>query len=169
MRISVMRCILYRYKDLVYKYEKHCLKIQFSTLYLVLMELQGVLIYATKLPTNSKSNLYITTASNLVSAELNILDMRLKYPSEFNKIDSEFSSNLLWTATPTELAELLVALDLSKCITQKNGNELEFSELIRMFEKTLNIKLGLPHDIKRNILRRKTRLTAFLDKLKGRF
>lgn len=115
----------------------------------------------------SVKNFYTALAIEMLDAELQLLEKRLQYPEHFaTRSDASARSPLHWRATPTELAELLCALDFSGAVCDADGGKATFTDLVSQIEGTFNIRLGNPHDLKRNVLRRKTRLTVFLDKLR---
>lgn len=110
---------------------------------------------------------YLEGAISLIDAELRLLDKKLLYPRLFEPSAPDLKvSPLHWRATPTELAELLCALDFSGAVCNADGGKATFTDLVSQIEGAFNIRLGNPHDLKRNVLRRKTRLTVFLDKLR---
>lgn len=110
---------------------------------------------------------YLDGAISLIDAELRLLDKKLLYPRLFEpSVTDPKISPLHWLATPTELAELLCALDFSDAIGSADGRKATFTDIVKAFEQLFDIRLGNPHDLKRNVLRRKTRLTVFLDKLR---
>lgn len=110
---------------------------------------------------------YLEGAIWLIDAELRLLDKKPLYPRLFEPSVAEPKiSPLHWRATPTELAELLCALDFSGAVCNADGGKATFTNIVEAFEQLFDIRLGNPHDLKRNVLRRKTRLTVFLDKLR---
>ena len=110
---------------------------------------------------------YLEGAISLIDAELRLLDKKLLYPRLFEPSAPDLKvSPLRWRATPTELAELLCALDFSDAIGSADGRKATFTDIVEAFEHLFDIRLGNRHDLKRNVLRRKTRLTVFVDKLR---
>ena len=76
-------------------------------------------------------------------------------------------SSLVWTGTKAELYELIVALYGSGVVSDASGQALPFSRFVEAVCSVFNIDSSSPADIKRSILSRKTRLTAFIDRLKS--
>lgn len=112
-------------------------------------------------------NRYRLSAIELVDAEIALCEKRIQHPEFFiAKTEKKPISPLHWTATPTEFAELLCALDFCGAICDAEGRKATFTDVVNGAECLFNIRLGEPYDLKRNVLRRKTRLTFFLDKLR---
>lgn len=110
---------------------------------------------------------FLDIAIGYLTTNLDLLN-RYGRTQTIQSAQAEFTASPLhWKATPTELAELLCALDFSGAICDTIGEKVCFTDLVGSFERWFNIRLGEPYDLKRNVLRRKTRLTVFLDKLRG--
>lgn len=69
---------------------------------------------------------------------------------------------LKWSASKVALIELAYALHQSNCF---NGGNIEFSEIMRSFEKTLDIDLGNYYKAVTEIKDRKNGRTKFLHRL----
>lgn len=86
---------------------------------------------------------------------------------EITKIGHEVHTGLkvreTWTASKTDLAELIYALDSSKCINHGNIN---LKALTSYLEDIFNINIGDVYRIYLEIRERKGRRTQFLDHLK---
>ena len=67
---------------------------------------------------------------------------------------------LTWTASKVSLVELIYALNLSHCF---NGGNVDFSEIVRHTEKTLNINLGNVYKTIGEIKLRKYKKKRFLE------
>lgn len=67
-----------------------------------------------------------------------------------------------WTAPKVSLVELIYALHLSQCF---NGGNMDFSELVRYTEKSLNISLGNVYKTLGEIKNRKYKKKRFLELL----
>ena len=76
-------------------------------------------------------------------------------------------SSLVWTGTKAELYELIVALYGSGVVSDASGQQMNFTMFVKTLCLIFNVDSGSPTDIKRSILSRKTRLTAFIDRLKS--
>ena len=104
---------------------------------------------------------------HFIEYERILLDNRIKHPDQFIvKITKLEPSSLHWRKSKTELAEILLALDLDHSICKPNGAKADFTEVVRVFQWLLNINLGEPYDLKRAVATRKTKLTVYLDRLK---
>lgn len=104
---------------------------------------------------------------HFIENERILLDNRIKHPDQFIvKITKAEPSSLNWRKSKTELAEILLALDLDHSICKSNGAKADFTEVVRVFQWLLNINLGEPYDLKRAVATRKTKLTVYLDRLK---
>lgn len=75
--------------------------------------------------------------------------------------------SLVWSGTKAELYELIVALYGSGVVSDVSGQQLSFARFVDVICMIFNVDGGSPMDIKRSILSRKTRLTAFIDRLKN--
>lgn len=78
------------------------------------------------------------------------------------------NSLLHWKYNPIKLAELLCALDADDAFCYADGKKATFTDVVSTFEQLFDIRLGEPYDVKRNVLRRKLRLTGFLDELRSK-
>lgn len=75
---------------------------------------------------------------------------------------SEGSSQIHWTSSKVSLLELLYALHLSHCF---NGGNIDFIEIVRHTEKTLDLNLGNVYKTIREIKNRKYKRNRFLELL----
>lgn len=80
-----------------------------------------------------------------------------------HKIHTEFKTRETWTASKTDLAELIYALDTAKCINQGNIN---LKVLASYVEDIFNVNIGDIYRIYLEIRERKGSRTQFLDRLK---
>ncbi len=111
---------------------------------------------------------YTKLAHKLILTELKIVDKRVTNPELFvNYSAAATSSPLHWSGKPSQLSELLTALNLSKSITLANGRPAPFTTIVKSFENLLNIKLSDPRDIKRGTLSRTIKKTDFLEHLRA--
>lgn len=103
-------------------------------------------------------------------SEIQIVEKRITHPELFFSYsdNKSTSSHLHWNGTQTELKELITALYLDGVITTEGNAKASFIEIVKTFEQIFNISIGESKYIKRDILRRKTKLTVFLDKLRSR-
>lgn len=81
-----------------------------------------------------------------------------------------FYLSLVWSKTYPAicLSELLCGINLlgPNPIVLADGSEASFNQIVIVFEKMLNVKLGDPQDIKRRVLNRKIHITRFTDALR---
>ena len=113
---------------------------------------------------------YAIKAEQLIKAENKILYWNFKYPEQFVSCDDVVSSPLYWSKKYPAicLAELLCGINLlgPNPIVLADGSEASFNQIVIVFEKMLNVKLGDPQDIKRRVLNRKIHITRFTDALR---
>lgn len=90
--------------------------------------------------------------------------LRKESEKEFNVVikKEEHLPVLKWSASKVALIELAYALHQSNCF---NGGNIEFSEIMRSFEKTLDIDLGNYYKTVTEIKDRKNGRTKFLHRL----
>lgn len=90
--------------------------------------------------------------------------LRKESEKEFNVMikKEEHLTVLKWSASKVALIELAYALHQSNCF---NGGNIEFSEIMRSFEKTLDIDLGNYYKTVTEIKDRKNGRTKFLHRL----
>ena len=105
--------------------------------------------------------LLIDEAIGLVNTELRILNMRIKYPVQFQNRKNSLPSSPLHLTDETyliEIMELVSGLFLSKRVVTHIGTE---------FEYLFNIKLGDVHKKHESVIKRKpSKVTEFLDTLR---
>jgi hypothetical protein len=82
-----------------------------------------------------------------------------------HEIDTEFKARESWTASKTDLVELIYALDTSKCI---NHGNIKLKALTSYLEDVFNISIGDIYRIYLEIRERKGSRTQFLDRLKDK-
>lgn len=83
------------------------------------------------------------------------------------KRPSAATPSLVWFGTKAELYELIVALYGSGVVSDVSGQQLSFARFVDVICMIFNVDGGSPMDIKRSILSRKTRLSAFIDRLQA--
>ena len=114
--------------------------------------------------------LLIDEAIGLVNTELRILNMRIKYPVQFQSRKDKFPLSPLYLTNETylvEIMELVSGMFLSKRVVTHNGTESPLTEVGRTFEYLFNIKLGNIHKKHENVICRKAnKRTEFLDILR---
>lgn len=114
--------------------------------------------------------LLIDEAIGLVNTEIRILNMRIKYPVQFQNRKNKFPLSPLYLTDETylvEIMELVSGMFLSKRVVTHNGTESPLTEIGRTFEYLFNIKLGDIHKKHENVICRKAnKRTEFLDILR---
>lgn len=123
---------------------------------------------------NALKNLYIHKALPLIDAELELLNLKIIHPEQFNSpMSTEFKSDLYVLPKSKELgiigiAEIVLGLFLQGEITGKDGKPVSEACLARGFERLLNLKFGCIYDKVDEIFNRKTyNLTKTLDALRN--
>lgn len=109
---------------------------------------------------------YLQLARRNTEAELRLLDRRVSNPELFISSPARLSS-LHWAHRSIDLSELLTYLDRDSAFVYADGRKASFTEVVREVEYFLNVRLGDPRDVKRCVLQRKYKQTAYLDKLRG--
>lgn len=116
---------------------------------------------------NSNVTYIIKKAIQFIESEQRLLEKRVTNPELFISYShKKDKSTLYWKKSKTELAEILLALELDGAICKSNGDKADFTEVVRTFQWLFNIRLGEAYDLKRAVATRKTKLTIYLDKLK---
>ena len=127
--------------------------------------------YQYGLEKNATKKTYLSKTLALVTSELELLRMRIKYPEQFVQSEPTFQSELHLSSSGNigiiGLAEIAVALHLSKCISNANGHPAPLSEISRVFECAFNVNFGDIYGKQNKIFDRKRyNLTKALDFLK---
>lgn len=114
--------------------------------------------------------LLIDEAIGLVNTEIRIVNMRIKYPVQFQSRKNKLPLSPLYLTDETflvEIMELVSGVFLSKRVVTHNGTESPLTEIGRTFEWLFNIKLGDIHKKHENVICRKAnKRTEFLDLLR---
>lgn len=123
---------------------------------------------------NALKNLYIHKALPLIDAELELLNLKIKHPEQFNSpVSTEFKSDLYVIPKSKDLgiigiAEIALGLFLQGEITGKDRKPVSEACLARGFEQLFNLKFGSIYDKVDEIFNRKTyNLTKTLDALRN--
>lgn len=123
---------------------------------------------------NALKNLYIHKALYLIDAELELLNLKIIHPEQFNSpVSTEFKSDLYVIPKSKDLgiigiAEIVLGLFLQGEITGKDGKPVSEACLSRGFEQLFNLKFGCIYDKVDEIFNRKTyNLTKTLDTLRN--
>ena len=114
--------------------------------------------------------LLIDEAIECLNTETRILNLRIKYPEQFNNHKKQLSTSHLFLTEKTSLInimELVSSLFLSKQVISHNGLPVPLSVIARAFEDLFNIKLGDYYKKHESVIsRRSSNLTEFLDTLR---
>ena len=114
--------------------------------------------------------LLIDEAIGLVNTEIRILNMRIKYPVQFQNRKDKFPPSPLYLTDTTnlvEIMELVSGLFLSQRVVTHTGKEAPLTEIGRAFEHLFNIKLGDIHKKHESVICRQTsKRIEFLDILR---
>lgn len=92
--------------------------------------------------------LLVDEAIEVINTEIRILNMRIKYPIQFQNRKNNFPLSPLYFTDETnlvEIMEMVSGLFLSKRVVTHNGTESPLTEIGRAFEYLFNIKLGDIH------------------------
>lgn len=123
---------------------------------------------------NALKNLYIHKALSLIDAELELLNLKITHPEQFNSpVSTEFKSDLYVLPKSKELgiigiAEIVLALFLLGKIVGENGKPVPKIQLARGFEQLFNLKFGSIYDKIGEVFTRKPyNLTKTLDALRN--
>ena len=99
--------------------------------------------------------LLIDEAIEVINTEIRILNMRIKYPIQFQNRKNNFPPSPLYLTDEThlvEIMELVSGIFLSKRVVTHNGTESPLTEIGRAFEYLFNIKLGDIHKKHDNVI-----------------
>ena len=114
--------------------------------------------------------LLVDEAIEVINTEIRILNMRIKYPIQFQNRKNSFPPSPLYLTDETylvEIMELVSGIFLSKRVVTHNGKESPLTEIGRTFESLFNIKLGDVHKKHESVISRKpSKITNFLDMLR---
>lgn len=112
----------------------------------------------------------INEAIELISTEIRILNLRIKYPTQFLQRKTKLPLSPLFLTDETyliEIMEMVSGLFLSKKVVTHAGTESPLTEIGRAFEHLFNIKLGDIHKKHESVIKRKpSKVTEFLDILR---
>ena len=111
--------------------------------------------------------LFLNKALAIINAELELLNLKIKHPNQFNQAKEKILSSPLYLTDEThlvEIMEMISGLFLTKRVVTHTGKESPLTEIGRTFEWLFNIKLGDIHKKHENVICRKAnKRTEFLD------
>ena len=114
--------------------------------------------------------LLIDEAIALVNTEIRILNMRIKYPVQFQNRKNKLPLSPLYLTDETnlvEIMELVSGLFLSERVVSRNGTKSPLTEIGRAFEYLFNIKFGDIHKKHESVIcRQANKRIEFLDILR---
>lgn len=114
--------------------------------------------------------LLVDEAIEVINTEIRILNMRIKYPIQFQNRKNNFPPSQLYLTDETylvEIMELVSGMFLSKRVVTHNGTESPLTEIGRAFEYLFNIKLGDIHKKHESVIcRQANKRIEFLDILR---
>lgn len=109
-------------------------------------------------------------AAAFVSARIRIEEYRMQYPQAklFAKQEGAIESELFWNPRYSKraLIEVLSSLEGLTAFVTRSGQPSSFATIITHFETFLHTKLPRPYQIRTQILDRKIKRTAFIDKMR---
>ena len=119
---------------------------------------------------NVLKKLFLQKTLAIINSELELLNLKIQYPSPFQSRSNNVISSPLYLTDKTylvEIMELVSGIFLSKRVVTQNGTESPLSEIGRTFEWLFNIKLGDIHKKHENVICRKAnKRTEFLNLLR---
>ena len=104
---------------------------------------------------------YLQKTLAFVNSELELLNLRIRYPEQFCQPDQQtFKSDLYILPKSFDLgivalAEIVIALFLSKKVFQRNGKPAHLNQIADVFEKMFNSNFGSIYDQQEKVFDRK--------------
>ena len=109
-------------------------------------------------------------ASLLTNFEIRLVFTRLRYPSIADPVSVEVPKSPLYLSkefTPTDLMELIAALQISGAVRRIDGSPADLPTLVNVLSKSFNVRINNPEQCRHAVINRKLRLTRFLDLLRN--
>ena len=96
------------------------------------------------------------------------LDRRLLSPEQ-DALDAAYEDyiDMLHSLTPTDLMELIAALQISGAVRRIDGSPADLPTLVNVLSKSFNVRINNPEQCRHAVINRKLRLTRFLDLLRN--
>ena len=111
----------------------------------------------------------IDEAIELIKTEVRTVNLRIKYPEQFQQHANKLFISPLHLADKTSLInimEIVSGLFLSKRVIYQNGKPIHLTDLGKTFEWLFNIKIGDCYQKHEDVIKRKPgKLTGFLNGL----
>ena len=104
---------------------------------------------------------YLNNAVSYLDSELSLINLRIKYPEQFRQSEQQtFQSDLYILPKSKDLgivalAEIVIALFLSKKVIQRNGKPACLNQIASAFEQIFNCSFGSIYDQQEKIFIRK--------------
>ncbi|MCD8276135.1 MAG: RteC domain-containing protein [Alistipes sp.] len=112
----------------------------------------------------------LKSAIQLTNFEIRLVFTRLRYPSIADPISADIPKSPLYLSkelTPTDLMELIAALQISGAVRRIDGSPADLQMLVDILSWTFNIRINNPEQCRHAVVNRKLRLTRFLDFLRN--
>lgn len=112
----------------------------------------------------------LKSAIHLTNFEIRLIFTRLRYPSIGDPVSVEAPKSPLYLSkefTPTDLMELIAALQISGAVRRIDGSPADLPTLVDVLSKTFNVRINNPEQCRHAVVNRKLRLTRFLDLLRN--
>lgn len=96
-----------------------------------------------------------------MGSELELLNLKIRYPEQFRQSNQQtFQSDLYILPKSKDLgivalAEIVIALFLSKKVFQRNGKPAHLNQIAHAFEKVFNCSFGSIYDQQKKVFDRK--------------
>ncbi|MBF0577577.1 RteC domain-containing protein [Dysgonomonas sp. GY617] len=117
---------------------------------------------------------YIQKALALANSERELLNLKIRHPEQFHQFDQPTFESELYIIPKSKdlgivaLAEIIVALFLSKKVFQRNGKPAHLNQIADVFQKIFNCSFGSIYDQQEKVFDRKPfNRTKALDFLKN--
>lgn len=118
---------------------------------------------------NNVQHLLLNSAVTLINFEEKIIYLQLDHPSLADIPTACAPKSPLYLSeefTPTDLMELITALQVSGVIRRADGSPVDLTTLVEQLTKTFNMCINNPGQCRHAVINRKLRLTRFLDLLR---
>lgn len=112
----------------------------------------------------------LESALLLTNFEIRLVFTRLRYPSIADPVSVEVPKSPLYLSkefTPTDLMELIAALQISGAVRRIDGSPADLPTLVDVLSKSFNVRINNPEQCRHAVVNRKLRLTRFLDLLRN--
>ena len=112
----------------------------------------------------------LESALLLTNFEIRLVFTRLRYPSIADPVSVEVPKSPLYLSkefTPTDLMELIAALQISGAVRRIDGSPADLPTLVDVLSKSFNVRINNPEQCRHAVINRKLRLTRFLDLLRN--